>query len=451
MKNMKQVLYGAFAVLQRAMRSMLQRIRLFVTHVDKRYPKARRMVALTVSVVLTVSILCSVLSAAGLTYALEVSVNGTVYGFVNSRQEAESAIAELCSSLETGENRASVTLDANYSYTVVSSDSLISASELVSTVVNGEDDYRQILGIFANGRLVSYSDSAAVAQQTLMSAAGGEDFYFDLLIHNCVVTQETFLSLVPVEKIGACSISTVLPYTCVSGDSAARIAERFGISEALVEALNLSATYEPGSTVNLVMEIPVTTTVQSEESQKIYTIPARDTNEKAKIVTETVRTVSVFGVPYAYETVSRDESEVYANKPTANKIVSVGSYGFCWPLDKAYDQYVSSYWGDGRGHRAVDIAGKTGIPILSVLNGVVCSVNNSGSGYGKHFEIDHGNGLRTLYAHCSKLYVSVGDRVSRGEVVALVGSTGNSTGSHLHFEVIKNGVKVNPCSYLGLS
>ena len=99
MKNMKQVLYGAFAVLQRAMRSMLQRIRLFVTHVDKRYPKARRMVALTVSVVLTVSILCSVLSAAGLTYALEVSVNGTVYGFVNSRQEAESAIAELCSSL----------------------------------------------------------------------------------------------------------------------------------------------------------------------------------------------------------------------------------------------------------------------------------------------------------------------------------------------------------------
>jgi len=63
-------------------------------------------------------------------------------------------------------------------------------------------------------------------------------------------------------------------------------------------------------------------------------------------------------------------------------------------------------------------------------------------------EIDHENGYKTRYAHCSKIEVKVGDRVYKGQIIARVGNTGRSTGSHLHFEVLKNGVNVNPSGYV---
>ena len=71
-----------------------------------------------------------------------------------------------------------------------------------------------------------------------------------------------------------------------------------------------------------------------------------------------------------------------------------------------------------------------------------------GNGYGNRIIIDHGNGYRTLYAHCSELLVPTGTKVSKGQLIARVGSTGNSTGPHLHFEVILNGVKQNPLHYV---
>ena len=70
------------------------------------------------------------------------------------------------------------------------------------------------------------------------------------------------------------------------------------------------------------------------------------------------------------------------------------------------------------------------------------------SGYGNLIIIDHGNGITTYYGHCSKLYKKEGQKVKAGDVIAAVGNTGNSTGSHLHFEIRKNGVYVNPANYL---
>lgn len=98
-------------------------------------------------------------------------------------------------------------------------------------------------------------------------------------------------------------------------------------------------------------------------------------------------------------------------------------------------------------HKGLDIAAKTGTPIKAAADGKIKYADTM-SGYGNLIIIDHGNGITTYYGHCSKLYKKEGQKVKAGDVIAAVGNTGNSTGSHLHFEIRKNGVYINPAKYL---
>lgn len=98
-------------------------------------------------------------------------------------------------------------------------------------------------------------------------------------------------------------------------------------------------------------------------------------------------------------------------------------------------------------HHGLDFGGRVGSPIKSVAAGVVTQASRSGS-YGLLVEIDHGNGYTTRYAHNKKLLVSVGDVVRRGDLIAQLGSTGRSTGAHLHFEVRRDGRPLNPRKYV---
>ncbi len=138
-----------------------------------------------------------------------------------------------------------------------------------------------------------------------------------------------------------------------------------------------------------------------------------------------------------------------SNYTAAEKMAS--SHGFVWPLNKnVRGQFISSYWGDGRGHKAIDICSPYGTEIYAAQGGTVeyASWNND---YGYNIIINHGNGIKTRYAHASKLLVKKGETVTQGQTIALVGSTGQSTGNHLHFEVILNGTRVNPMPYLANS
>lgn len=103
--------------------------------------------------------------------------------------------------------------------------------------------------------------------------------------------------------------------------------------------------------------------------------------------------------------------------------------------------------GDER-HKGLDLAAKKGSDIFAAADGTVTLAQRSAT-YGNYIIIDHGDGLKTLYAHCNKLYKSVGENVKRGDIIAAVGSTGQSTGPHLHFEVIKNGEYLNPQLFIG--
>ncbi|OHW61636.1 murein DD-endopeptidase MepM [Andreesenia angusta] len=133
-------------------------------------------------------------------------------------------------------------------------------------------------------------------------------------------------------------------------------------------------------------------------------------------------------------------------KGTKERPSGVGTGNFQTPANG----YISSRFGPRWGtiHRGLDIAAPTGTTIVASDSGKVTYAGYNNGGYGYMVKISHGNGFETLYAHSSQLYVSVGDVVNAGDVIAAIGSTGNSTGPHLHFEVIKNGEKVNPENYI---
>ena len=137
-----------------------------------------------------------------------------------------------------------------------------------------------------------------------------------------------------------------------------------------------------------------------------------------------------------------------------------GSYtsgeSWAWPLGGA-SCYISSHYGNRSAsisgwsfHGGTDITGGGiyGKPVYATRSGTVITAVNGYSGYGKYVIIDHGDGYQSLYGHCSSLTVSSGQKVSKGQMVARVGSSGNSTGPHLHFEIRKGGVKQNPMNYV---
>ena len=100
-------------------------------------------------------------------------------------------------------------------------------------------------------------------------------------------------------------------------------------------------------------------------------------------------------------------------------------------------------------HQGVDLAGRAGMPVTSVASGIV-TWSGPDQGYGNLVEISHGNGYVTRYAHNKENLVSVGEKVERGELIATMGSSGRSTGPHVHFEVVRNGRRVNPRSHISL-
>jgi len=116
---------------------------------------------------------------------------------------------------------------------------------------------------------------------------------------------------------------------------------------------------------------------------------------------------------------------------------------FVWPTT---DRHINQYF-RGRYHTGLDVEGTYSSPIYAAAAGRVTFAAFDRSGYGLHIVIDHGNGYETLYAHASKVFVSRGDTVKQGETIAMVGSTGRSTGTHLHFEIKTGGGFLNPLSF----
>lgn len=199
-------------------------------------------------------------------------------------------------------------------------------------------------------------------------------------------------------------------------------------------------------------EIPFET--ETQKSNSMYTNQSKVVQEGQKGEQLVVAKVKKYnGIEKEREIVSKTVTKEPVNKivmkgtktPPSNIVASRGSGTFIWPTNGRISSKFGTRW--GRLHAGIDIANSKGTPIYAAASGTVTFSGYSGN-YGKMVKISHGNGLETRYAHMSSIAVSKGSSVKKGQLIGYMGSTGNSTGSHLHFEVRVNGKAVNPLNYL---
>ncbi len=143
------------------------------------------------------------------------------------------------------------------------------------------------------------------------------------------------------------------------------------------------------------------------------------------------------------------QSNIFRGNANGRPQITKGSGRYAWPVPG--HGKISSGWGGKRRHNGIDISGPIGTPVIAAADGVVVEANSSnrwGHGWGYYVLVLHDDGSKTMYAHLSRVSVSPGQRVQAGQTIGLMGSTGHSTGSHLHFGVMVNGRWVNPMPFL---
>jgi murein DD-endopeptidase MepM/ murein hydrolase activator NlpD len=258
-------------------------------------------------------------------------------------------------------------------------------------------------------------------------------------------------------------------HTIQEGEVLGEIASKYDLSlEALLElnpSLKEDSLIQIGQELNVTELKPFVDVIVLKEEKKEETI-AHETevveSEELFKGDEEVREQGSDGkkvVKYSIEirngkVAKRDVIEEEVTKEAVNKVIvkgtkvipSRGTGNLSWPTVGGYiSSHVGNRWGSY--HKGIDIARPSNRSILAADNGTVVSAGYS-SGFGNKIEINHNNGMKTIYAHLSSIDVSVGDVVQSGEQIGVMGSTGNSTGIHLHFEVYNNGELQNPLDYL---
>ncbi len=175
-----------------------------------------------------------------------------------------------------------------------------------------------------------------------------------------------------------------------------------------------------------------------------------DGYDNSKLIVSTIKRIDKLSRQLYIQSKSYDEVFEMA-KDKANMLASIPAIV---PITKGNERLISGFgprihpiYKTLRQHTGVDFAAPTGTPIYSTGNGVITRAEKNRHGYGIMVHINHGYGYETLYGHMSKLNVKVGQEVVRGEIIGYVGNTGVSTAPHLHYEVHRNGVKVNPVNY----
>ncbi|MCF7820100.1 MAG: M23 family metallopeptidase [Candidatus Pacebacteria bacterium] len=339
-------------------------------------------------------------------------------------------------------NQETVALDISYSE-IKGQNPTLSASERKTLSLNNNHNTQLVIEMNPNKILALQNDASKLSHTNIQDNNENTDEETDN--QSLTKRQET------------------TTYTISAGDTVSSIAKKFGISvNTILWENNLSAysVLKIGDTLRILPESGVSHTVARGESlsylSNYYDVSVDEILSANNLVNANSLKI---GQKLIMPGASRRSNVQTAS--TAKKVVQNAASGLevikelvkpspakadasnmLWPTEgHRITQYYS--WK----HKGLDIANKTGTPLYASEAGTVIYAGWS-TGYGYNVLLDNGGGMRTRYAHASKLYVSKGDKVDKGETVAAMGSTGWSTGPHIHFEVIINGSLMNPLNYI---
>lgn len=254
--------------------------------------------------------------------------------------------------------------------------------------------------------------------------------------------------------------SEVIEYEVKSGETVSQIAQRFGVStETIKWANDLDSvdSVKPGQTLKVLPVSGVAHTVKSGDTlesvskkysasdQAIVDFPFNDIPDDFKLRIGQVLIVPD-GQPPEVKVPAKTRlvPKYIAQGPSSPTFSAPGGGSFIWPtISQGISQYFAWY------HPGLDLPNRNAPAIVASDGGTVIVAGWPDSyGYGNRVVLDHGNGYQTLYAHLSNIYVSTGQSVSRGQAIGQMGTTGRSTGIHLHFEIRFKGIAINPLAIL---
>jgi len=320
--------------------------------------------------------------------------------------------------------------------------------------------HTSMVGLAAAGVLTSGVMGGTSIVASSFPGVGGQD-------PRLIETFDPFAQGVSLESLvdmktqqGSNQRSETIEYEVKSGDTLSGVASKLDISVDTIKWANGLDTVnfvKPGDKLKILPVSGVAHTVKSGDtlesiakkysvdSQAIFGFPFNDIPDDQKLAIGQILIVPD-GVPPEVKVSPkpRIQPQYLAEGPSSPVFEAPSGGGFIWPtVSSGLSQYFAWY------HPGIDIPNRVAPPITASDGGIIVVAGwPDNYGYGNRIIIDHGNGYQTLYAHMSNIYVTVGQKVSRGQTIGQMGSTGRSTGTHLHFEIHFKGRALNPLSIL---
>lgn len=394
------------------------------------FKKSPRILAAILTVIISLSCFVSVAVATGATTAYAVVYNGETIAMV--KEPSVLAEAEIFAANKLNNpNCTSHLIKTDLNKTLVSENALVHSDELAESIINHSDDIvtatvltidEKIVATDVNKEKIEASLNKYLLNYKKENGVENVEFSNDYKIKNVYLLKSELTKLLTTETYLNSSNNAF----SVQSVSTVTVMESIPFKTEKTESNTLSA-----GTKKIVEQGVLG---QKEVTYKIYSLNGKETKR-------TVIESTVVAEPVTQKVVVGTKRVIAADKN--------GDAVMMWPVKRVERSYVSSYVGDGRGHKGMDIVAPAGTPIYAAAGGTVTHSGWDSSGYGYKIIVKHSNGYETLYAHCSALYVKKGDTVARGENIAAVGTTGRSTGNHLHFEVRKNGKFTDPSLFIG--
>lgn len=413
---------------------------------------------------------------------VQVAVNGVDMGLIQNRSMVEAVVerVEARASLILGYN---YVLDQEITYQprLAFHEDQSNANHMETYLFNRIGEIMQTSMLTVNGQSLGTFDDADALNALLDSIKApyvNENTISASFVEPAVITRQysptaNLGDLSQLEAILTSNSLEQVDYIVQPGDTFSGIAYNLGIPMKELEALNPGIDIDwlhigdvltvsqavPFLSVrtvdNLTYEGPVAFEIEKIPNDSMY-------QGDSKIVTPGVEGSAIYNADITYLNGQEADRVINSMKVLTEPVTQVVEVGtkerpktmatghLQWPIRGTLTSgYGTRYiFGSYSFHEGIDIAAPYGSTISAADGGKVIHASNDGTGYGLYVVIDHENGLKTYYCHCSKLLVRVGERVYKGQSIARVGSTGNSTGNHCHFTVKKNDVVVSPWNYL---